>query len=282
VTAATQLAGVVDDLPNEEYHAHGALSSSGARTLIKPGGPALYAWRQTHPEPHKNAYDLGSAAHLQVLGAGPRVLVVDAADWRTKAAKEARADGYAQGGVPLLLEQYNGVHDMAEALRAHPLAGPLLNPDRGVAEQSLFWTDPATGVPCRARIDFRTELADGRTVIVDYKTTVSAAPDALARAVASYGYHTQGAFYLDGARTLGLADEHAVFLLIAQEKTPPYLTSVRQLDAAAMRIGHADARRAREIWRDCTAAGTWPGYPAEVEFLSLPPWFESQHEEYPA
>jgi hypothetical protein len=283
MSAPTAVAGVVDDLPDDQYHAQGALSSSGARTLLKPGGPAIYAWRRAHPEPHKSAYDLGHAAHLQVLGAGPKVVVVDAADWRTKAAKEQREAAYAEGAVPLLREQYWGVREMASALASHPLAGPLLNPDHGVAEQSLFWTDPATGVPCRARIDWRTQLADGRTVVVDYKTTHSAAPDALARAVAEYGYHTQGAFYLDGARTLGLADDDAVFLLIAQEKTPPYLASVRQLDAAAMRIGHADARRAREMWRDCTAAGTWPGYPVEVEFLSLPPWFENQHaEEYAA
>lgn len=277
MSAPTIPAGVVNDLPDADYHAHGALSSSGARTLLKPGGPALYAWRRAHPEPHKSAYDLGHAAHLQVLGAGPRVLVVDAADWRTKAAKEARADAYEQGAVPLLLAQYEDVRAMAEALRNHPLAGPLLDRDRGTAEQSLFWTDRATGVPCRARIDWRTQLADGRTVVVDYKTTTSAAPDALARSVATYGYHVQGAFYLDGARAVGLADEHAVFLLIAQEKTPPYLPVVRQLDAAAMRIGHAEARRAREIWRDCTEAGVWPGYPAEAEFLSLPTWFENQY-----
>jgi hypothetical protein len=132
-------------------------------------------------------------------------------------------------------------------------------------------------------LDWRTQLADGRTVVVDYKTTHSRPPTRWPGLSPLRLPHPGRLLPRRRARTLGLADDDAVFLLIAQEKTPPYLASVRQLDAAAMRIGHADARRAREIWRDCTAAGTWPGYPVEVEFLSLPPWFENQHaEEYAA
>jgi hypothetical protein len=277
VTAPAALLGVVDGLPDEEYHAHGALSSTGARTLIKPAGPALYAWRRAHPEPHKSAYDLGHAAHLQVLGAGPKVVVVDAADWRTKAAKEQRDAAYAAGAVPLLAEQYAGVRAMAEELARHPLAGPLLNPANGIAEQSLFWTDPATGVPCRVRVDWRTQLRDGRPVLVEYKTCASAAPDALPRVMNTYGYHQQGMFYLDGAQALGLAEDEALFLLVFQEKTPPYLTSVRYLDAAAARIGRARNRRALQIFAECTASGVWPGYPTEAEPLSLPVWAE--HEE---
>lgn len=279
MTAPAELLGVVDGLPDEEYHRHGALSSTGARTLIKPGGPALYAWRRANPEPHKSAYDLGHAAHLQVLGAGPRVVVVDAADWRTKAAKEARAEAYAAGAVPLLREQYDDVRAMAAALRVHPLAGPLLNPDHGTAEQSLFWTDPVTGVPCRARIDWRTQLRDGRTVLVEYKTCVSAAPDALPRVLNTYGYHQQGMHYLDGAQACGIADDEVLFLLIFQEKTPPHLTSVRYLDAAAARIGRRLNQRARAIWADCTASGVWPGYPTEAEPLSLPIWAEREEDQ---
>lgn len=278
-----ELVGVVDGLPDEQYHQHGALSSTGARTLVKPGGPALYAWRRTSPEPHKTAYDLGHAAHLQILGAGPKVVVVDAADWRTKAAKEQRDAAYAEGAVPLLAEQYAGVRAMADALRAHPLAGPLFDPAHGVNEQSLFWTDPATGVPCRARTDRRTQLRDGRTVIVDYKSTTSAAPDALSRTVATYGYHQQGDFYLAGARAAGVADEDALFLLAFQERTAPYLVHVVQLDVYAMQIAAELNRRAREIWRDCTESGTWPGLgePGAATYLSLPRWVEAQHaEEY--
>lgn len=274
---ATVLAGVVDGLPDADYHAHGALSSTGARTLVKPGGPAVYAWRQAHPEPHKSAYDRGHAAHLYALGIGPEVVVVDAADWRTKAAKEQREAAYAGGAVPLLVEQHREVVAMANALHAHPLAGPILKAE-GAAEQSLFWTDPATDVPCRARIDWRTKLADGRDVIVDYKTTHSAAPDALPKVMHTYGYHQQGMFYLDGARHHDLADDESLFLMIFQEKAAPYMVSVRYLDPAAARIGHRRNVRAREIWRDCTAAGQWPGYPEEALPLSLPAWAEIEED----
>lgn len=280
MSAPTAFASVVDGMPDAEYHAHRALSASGAKLLIRPGGPELYQWRRANPE-RKSEYDIGHAAHHEVLGTGPRLLVVEAADWRTKAAKEARADAYAQGAVPILIDQWAGVQAMAARLREHPLAGQLLQPGRGVAEQSLFWTDPATGVPCRVRTDWRTRLADGRTVVVDYKTCASAAPDAIARAVPVFGYHIQGPFYLDAIRAAGLGDDDALFLLVFQERTAPYLVHVVQLDAAAMRIGAHLAHRAREIWRDCTAAGVWPGYgePAEATVLSLPRWAEAQYEE---
>jgi hypothetical protein len=186
--------------------------------------------------------------------------------------------------VPLLRDQYWGRPRHGDALASAPARRPLLNPDHGVPEQSLFWTDPATGVPCRARIDWRTQLADGRTVVVDYKTTTPRTPTRWPENCRQLRLPHPGRLLprrCQHARPRRRG--HAVLPAHRQEKTPPYLASVRQLDAAAMRIGHADARRAREMWRDCTAAGTWPGYPVEVEFLSLPPWFENQHaEEYAA
>jgi hypothetical protein len=64
-----------------------------------------------------------------------------------------------------------------------------------------------------------------------------------------------------------------------QEKTPPYLVAVYELDALAMEAGRARNRRAAEMFRDCTEAGVWPGYSSEVELISLPPW-ATRIEEY--
>ena len=95
-------AGVLDDLPDPEYHAHPALSSSGARKLLPPSCPARFKWERDNPPPSRPALDIGSAAHKQVLGVGADIVVVEADDWKTKAAQETRKAAYAAVQIPLL------------------------------------------------------------------------------------------------------------------------------------------------------------------------------------
>lgn len=272
----------VYDLAAEEYHADpvpgGSLSSSGARRLLPPSCPAIYRYEQDHPQPHKKTFDFGHAAHAEVLGTGPELVVVEANDWRTKAAKEARDAAYAKGAVPLLPADYDVVQDMAAALRRHPLAGALLQPDRGKAEQTLIWQDAETGVWRRALVDWLAFAAGAgrRPIFVDYKTTVSADEESVKKTVHKYGYHLQDGWYLDGARALGWPADTA-FLFVFQEKAPPYLVNVVGIEDEALADANARNRQAIEIYRDCTETGIWPGYPTDetgITYVSLPPWAE--------
>jgi hypothetical protein len=267
-------------MPEEVYHADpvpgGSLSCSGAKKLL--ACPARFAWDREHPPAPTAAMELGTAAHKLVLGAGAELAVIEADDWRTKAAKEAAAAAREAGAVPLLTAEHAQVQAMAAALREHPVAAALFDPDRGDPEQSLFWVDDRTGVWLRSRLDWLPRQPAGRLIIGDYKTAVSASPDGFSRAVLNFSYHQQAAFYTDGAAALGL-DGDPAFLFVVQEKTPPYLVAVYELDALATEAGRARNRRAAEMFRDCTEAGIWPGYSAEVEPISLPPW-ATRIEEY--
>ncbi len=273
--------GVYDGMPEDVYHGDpvpgGSLSSSGARMLLPPSCPALFDHRRKTGEQHKRTFDFGHAAHHEVLGVGAELIVVDVADWRTKAAKEAKAAAYEAGQVPLLADEHGQVLAMAAALRAHPIAGRLLQPGTGQAEQSLFWVDRQTGVWRRARLDFIRHYLGRRSVIVDYKTTTCAHPDALAKAVHSFGYHQQGAWYVDGAEALGLVEHGAVFVLVFQEKTAPYLVTVVELDPTALLIGRELNTQALHRYRECTDAGVWPAYTDDVELVSLPSWVEHRY-----
>jgi hypothetical protein len=265
------LAPGVHDIPEADYFAAtDALSCSGAKLLLPPNCPALFRWRQDHPE-HKDVFDFGSAAHKMVLGAGPKIALVDAPDWRSKAAKEAKAEAYADGATPLLLADFSRVQAMAEAILRHPVANALVGPGRGNAERSLFWVDEDTGVHRRCRVDQLPNPGPGRYVVTDYKTCAKADPASIAKAVANFGYAMQDAWYLDGATALGLADDPA-FVFIFQEKEPPYLVTVVQLDDEARAVGRERNRIAIERFRDCTEAGHWPGYSEDIEQIALPPW----------
>jgi hypothetical protein len=89
--------GIHLDVPEDAYHGGPELSSSGAKTLLR--NPARYHYERTHPRPSTDAMDVGSIAHHLILHRGGSLLVVDAYDWKTKAAQAARDEGRAQGVV---------------------------------------------------------------------------------------------------------------------------------------------------------------------------------------
>jgi PDDEXK-like domain of unknown function (DUF3799) len=272
-------AGVYDGMPEHVYHGDpvpgGSLSSSGARKLLPPSCPARFRHDLDHPPLSTPNMERGTAAHRLVLGTGAEITEVDAPDWRTKAAQEKRDKARADGKVPLLAAEYRKVRDMAAALRAHPLASALFNPDSGRAEQSLFWQDALTGIWRRARLDWMPDAdARERLIAVDYKTTTSADPDGIAKSVYTFGYYMQAPWYLDGLQALGLAEDPA-FVFVFQETAPPYLVNAIQLDWLALRTGYDRNRRAIERYRDCMNSGIWPGYTPDIRDLptiSLPHW----------
>lgn len=267
------------DMSHAEYHAeHDSLSSTGARKLLPPSCPALFRWGLDNPPAAKKAFEFGNAVHDAVLGGGPEVVVVDADNWLTKAAKAERDEARARNAVPVLADEWAEVQAMVAAVRAHPIAGPLFAPGTGRPEPSLFWTDGRTGVARRARLDWLRDPGPGRTLVPDLKTCLSAERDKFARSAADYGYHMQAAYYLDGIEALDLAGD-AVFLFVAVEKTPPHLVNVIQLDHMAMQIGAGLNRQAIDTYRECTETGIWPGYSSDVQLTSLPKWYEVTHEE---
>jgi hypothetical protein len=267
---------VVDGMPHGEYVRDpipGRSPSTGARQLIPPNCPRKFAYHRTHPTMPKLAFDLGTAAHKEVLGTGPELVVVDAPTWQTKDAKTAKAGAYAAGQTPLLAHQFDEVQEMAAAVREHPLASRLLAPGSGVPEQSLSWRDPVSGVMCRARFDWLSNLTttDGKLIVVDYKTTSSADPDKLVSAIRQYRYHMQAAWYLDAVVGCRLASD-AVFLFVFQETERPYVITVMELhDITGLWVGRELNDHARKVYARCEELGVWPGHSGALKLFKKGP-----------
>lgn len=274
---------MLSGIPAEEYHADlTSVSSSGLRALLEPSCPAQFQHDRLNPAPPKKTFDFGHAAHQRVLGEGPELVVVEGARWDTNVAKaEVRAIREA-GGIPLKQAEMDQVEDMAAALRAHPLAGPLLAPGTGLAEQSLYWTDRDTGVRCRCRPDWLKQLP-GLTLCVDYKSCADASPAAVSRSIRDYAYHQQDALYIDGIQAV-LDPEQVRFVFVFQSKTAPYLVTVRELHQQDRAIGRARNRRALQIYAECERSGVWPdwtGPTTEIPPIGMPTWDTiNQAEEY--
>lgn len=272
MTAQTHYAGGIEpgiypDITDTEYHAaKDILSSSGARRLIT-STPRKFYEEMTTVRPYNPAFEIGHAAHTLVLNVGDPFEVVNADSWRTKDAKEVRDAALQAGNTPLLAKEYAQVRAMHDAIKAHPVAGELFTRNDTVMEQSLYWTDEQTGVACRARPDL---AVNDWSLVVDYKTTVSADPREFAKSIAKYGYHQQQAWYCEAVEILtGIRPE---FVFVCQEKTPPYEVSLIQLDADAVRIGGRLNEDARSIYAACMDSGVWPSYPTSVQVVGLPAW----------
>ncbi|MFC5930871.1 PD-(D/E)XK nuclease-like domain-containing protein [Cryobacterium melibiosiphilum] len=269
-------------MPETPYHAHPALSSTQARLLLD--SPARFHYSKTHPQGHKDAFDLGTAVHTKVLGVGSQAIaypdehLTPSGMVSSKAATiEWVAEQRANGLIVLSADKLAEVNAMSEAVLAHPTAKILFEQD-GNSEASIFATDPETGVELRARFDFLPNLANNHPIAVDLKTTgKSASREGFEKSVASFGYDVQQGHYLPTLELVVGRELPMVFVVV--ETAAPHLVAVHQLDQLWHEMGMTKARKAREIFAECTANNEWPGYPTGVELISPPTWAVYQHEE---
>lgn len=271
----------IHQMPASVYHEdpteRPSLSASIARILCtsspahaKTAHPRL----TVQPVEDEPKFDVGTAAHSLFLEGDDSIVVVDAKDWRTKAAQEARFEARVQGRTPLLAHQWDEVQAMVEAAReqlaAHNATPPLFTAGR--PEQTLVWEELG-GVVCRARCDW---LRDDRQAIDDLKTTSRTAnPEAWTRSLFGMGYDIQAAFYLRGLRATTNVDQ-TEFRWCVQENYPPYALSVVSLGLDVLTLANKKVAYAIDVWRDCLADDDWPAYPRHVCYADLPAWEESR------
>lgn len=170
-------------------------------------------------------------------------------------------------------EQWEQLHNMRDAVMAHPAARALMTGVAGVAEHSVYWKDAETGVICRCRPDFWRK--DG--IIVDVKTTEDASPEGFARSISNYRYHVQHAYYMDGINSVREQGARA-FLFLAVEKSACVVNghakgvAVYSLDADSVAMGRAEYRRDLAAYAECERTGIWPGYGDRIQNIALPAW----------
>lgn len=201
---------------------------------------------------------------------------------------DVKAEWLANNGHRQVLtqEQWDQLHRMRDAVMAHPAAAALLTGAPGVAERSVYWTDPTTGLLCRCRPDFWRE--DG--IVVDVKTTEDASAESFARSIANWRYHVQHPYYLDGinlmrdqARRQDIKPAKA-FVFLAVEKSARVVdgvalgVAVYVLDAQSVELGRIEYRRDLDAISECTRTGSWPGYGDKIQSLTLPQWTLKQAE----
>jgi hypothetical protein len=258
--------GVYDDISNKDYHADPALGSTSLKTLALRT-PAHWKWERENPV-HKDAYDIGTAAHSLILEDDEsHLVIVEANDWKTKAAQAAKADARAEGKIALLPKELAQVKAMRDSVMAHSLARNAFTMHR--AEASVFWEEDGLMLKCRPDA-----WKDG--LVVDLKTTVDANPNEFGKTAFNFGYFMSAPHYVDGIKAATGGDVQFAFVNV--EKTPPYLVSVTEINDEDLNRGRYQLDRAKRIYRECMESGNWPGYPAFTT-TSLPRWAQFELDE---
>lgn len=282
------MAGWILDIDADAYHADTLnpeldevmprfSKSIGHLLLTKSPRHAWAAHPKLNPDWKPSAegkFDVGTAAHALLLeGDDTRIVVVEAENWTTKAAKQDREDARAEGFTPLLRHQYDDARSMVAAARAQiDLVDPTLFTE-GKPERTLAFT--LAGVACKCRCDW---LDDSLTRIVDYKTTGgSAAPEVwTTNRLYDIGADLQAVLYMQGLDVAAGLDALPRFVFVVQETADPYALSVVELGPDVIALAEAKLEYALATWKRCLASGVWPAYPTQVVRAKLPPWQESR------
>lgn len=228
-----------------------------------------------------------STRHQAVFTSTDKALALAVCELSCSLGQRAILHTVTQSGFGLTVEAYrvtftpvNGLNPFALTRKASKVHVPT---DKFSKRRVIVAVEEVPTVPtqCIAVDSFDRTYLCTESMIPTHNTAAKVDRKSIQKAIRDRGYHQQAAWCVEGARHVGIADEHAVFLLVFQAKNPPYHVVVAQVDALDLRIGHAKNAVARDIYRECTETGVWPAYGEGVEIISQPEWDQKQQaEEY--
>jgi len=265
--AANQVPGITCGVPFEDYLRLPGESASKLKNGME--SPLNYKWHEDHPDHVPTAaMALGTAAHCAVLE--PHRMKTDYVLWdqgdkRGKAwtdFKESNA-----GKQILSASEFADVKGMRAAIFNHAPTARYLG--QGLAEVTMQWIDPETGVRMKGRIDWLTIL-DARIWLCDLKTTRNSSRRKFTADAFSMGYHIQFGLYCDGFHAL--TEEYPGFVALAVEPKAPYEPAAYVATEQFLTRGHDDYQRILTSLQECRASGLWPARATEEMDLDLPAW----------
>lgn len=261
--------GIYPKILMREYLALKALSSGRCNVILSQS--PFHALHDEGGQPSEVS-DIGTAIHDGLLEGVDRIVSIEADDYRTKLAKEARDQARAEGKIPMLARKVEQVIDGIESAKAYMLGSELADEWAGEseAEQTIVWKEGK--VLCKARPDW---LSADRSLLIHVKTTAgSAQPESWIRnQLSPSGYDVACAFYEKALYSLPGAGQNAptsVFLVI--EQTKPYGCSLVGLSPAMLDLANRKAERAIRVWQECQESGVYPCYPSRIAYAEPMPW----------
>lgn len=266
---------IIKGMTEKDYNEAEGLRSSIASIIDKQTLAHAKHAMQNFDQSDKGALILGSAAHDYIF----RPSIFDE-KWgilpsnykgTTTAGKEKKAAlADVHGNNILKSDEHQLLISFKKSLESHPTISKLL---AGITETelSIFWEEQ--GIQCKARLDAVAEIG-GTAVLIDLKTSRSAAQSDFERSCINYGYLIQSAHYLAGAKACGIVKEdNNNFLHVVIEKEAPFLCAVYCLDDGSLELGEKRRQEAMRKYSCAKATGVWCGYSEVIETIAAPHYY---------
>ena len=228
--------------------------------------PAHLREEIARPERDTEAFRIGRAIHTAVLRPDAwddEWLVIPRLDRRTKAGKEEAARLATEAGDRYLIDEADAAMVTRIRTEVFAVAGDILR-------QAPLREWPVVGVIDGVAGKARVDACAPTGLMLDLKSTLSAAPHAFARAAGSYGYLLQMAYYRMLMREMGMDDGPTI--LIAVEKSAPYAVGLYSLAPEQMAEMEPRIRELLRLYQRCCDDNYWPAYQPEITTLRVPDW----------
>lgn len=260
------------DISDVEYHKSEGISRSDIMIFRKT--PFHYWNEKINPDrPIKNddedtpAIRKGKMIHCYLLEPekfSECYLVIDKKNKTTKEGKKYAEDCEKIKGNRIFVYDFEiqEMESVAKAISKNPQAKELIGGAQ--YEKSLYWTDPYTGLLCKARPDII-----HANMICDLKTALSASRRDFQNSLYTYGAYIQAGMIHVAMKEVMQIDIRN-FIYIVLEKEYPYAHAIYQLDELAIEQGIVEFKNTLLRIKECLDKNEWPSY--ETSIITLPAW----------
>jgi len=247
-------------MKDDEYRQIQATNWSSLKHMRR--SPLHYRHELTKERAETPAMRIGTAIHCLVLE--PDLYCERFAIWAGgRRYGAAWTEWCAEHSGKMILNEQENAEAAGAAAAVLQAAGSYFG--RGTAEEAISWIDPATGMPCKARVDLHHDC------LVELKSTATLDEGAFKSKAAKFGYHGQVAFYHDGLEALGHRMDDPPMIIVV-EYTPPFDVIPFEVPPHVVDAGRSLYRQLLERLRECQQTDKWPGCAPGVQVFELPQW----------
>ena len=291
-------AQLIEKMSNDEYHSRPEFSSSQLKDLLRSAAHFhSHNIIKEHERETKKHLDFGTLAHTLFLepeqfDAEFVVLPEDAPKPPTDVMRNAKKpseesiarvqwwDAFnAENAHKIIItaEQLAGAQRIADNLKSLSMYAEMQN-NYGMAEASIFFTDPVFDLQLRVRPDYHivpcSRFPNG--LILDVKTSKDARFHSFSKDSGSLAYDLSAAMYREGFQQYYNTDDKPPFIYLVGENTAPFLAKQYKASPTFISCGEHRYNKAKELLAESLLINEWDGYSLDLEEISLPNYMLKQ------